>query len=168
MKAISLPTQHPLLFPWAITSLVFILLCVSLIFIPNHIDWQQSPPTSHEDLILWRTGCYIGAILLLPMTNLLRYIFLRLNQTMPPLTPMLNVSLLAKKRYTLTVCVSQSFIAIIGSLGVMMFILGDSVNTLYILTSVAGLGAFLYSPKLDEFQAIVHALTLLETQNESK
>lgn len=168
MKSISLATQHPLFFPWVITSLVFILLCSSLLFIPGYIHWQPPLSPPHEDLILWRTGCYVGAILLLPITNLLRYIFLRLNQTMPPLTPMINVSMLAKKRYTLTVFVSQSIMAIIGSLGAMMFSLGDSANTLYILIGVAGLGAFLYRPKHDEFQSIAHALTLLETQNESK
>jgi hypothetical protein len=42
------------------------------------------------------------------------------------------------------------------------------VNTLYILTSVAGLGVFLYRPKITEYQNIIDALTQLETQNESK
>ncbi len=166
MKSTSLSLQHPLLFPWIITGIVFTLLCASLIYIQNTIHWQVLP-VSRESLILWRTECYIGTILLLPITNLLRYIFLRLNQTMPPLKPKIDLSKLAKTRYTLTVCVSQSMMAFIGGLGVMMFILGDSVNTLYILTGVAGLGVFLYRPKIDEYYAIVHALTLLETQNDS-
>ena len=166
MKSTSLPSQHPLLFPWIITGIVFTLLCTALIYIQNTIHGQVLP-ASRESLILWRTECYIGAIFLLPITNLLRYIFLRLNQTMPPLKPKIDLSTLAKKRYTLTVCISQSMMTFIGGLGVMMFILGDSVNTLYILTGVAGLGAFLYRPKLDEYYAIVQALTLLETQNES-
>ena len=166
LKSTSLSSQHPLLFPWVITGIVFTLLCTSLIYIQNTIHWQTLLH-SREELILWRTECYIGAILLLPITNLLRYIFLRLNQTMPPLKPTIDLSKLAKTRYTLTVFVSQSMMAFIGGLGVMMFILGDSVNTLYILTGVAILGVFLYRPKIDEYNAIVHTLTLLETQNES-
>ena len=109
-----------------------------------------------------------SAILLLPITNLLRYIFLRLNQTMPPLKSIQNLSRLARARYTLTVTVSQSIMVLIGGFGAIMFLLGDSVNTLYILTSVAGLGVFLYRPQITEYQNIIDALTQLETQNESK
>lgn len=166
MKSTSLSSPHPLLFPWILTGIVFTLLCASLIYIQNATHWQ-APPSSRETLILWRTECYIGAILLLPITNLLRYIFLRLNQTMPPLKPTIDLAKLAKTRYTLTVFVSQSMMTFIGSLGIMMFILGDSVNTLYILTGVAMLGIFLYRPKIEEYHAIVNALILLETQNES-
>jgi hypothetical protein len=133
----------------------------------KNIHWQHQS-FSPEELILGRTGCYISAILLLPITNLLRYIFLRLNQTMPPLKSMQNLSRLARARYTLTVTVSQSIMVLIGGFGAIMFLLGDSVNTLYILTSVAALGVFLYRPKITEYQNIIDALTQLETQNESK
>ena len=167
MKSTSFSTQHPLFFAWLITSNVVILLCISLFLSQKNIHWQHQP-FSTADLILGRTGCYISAILLLPITNLLRYIFLRLNQTMPPLKSMQNLSRLARARYTLTVTVSQSIMLLIGGFGAIMFLLGDSVNTLYILTSVAALGVFLYRPKITEYQNIIDALTQLETQNESK
>ena len=167
MKSTSFFTQHPLFFAWIITSNVVILLCISLFLSQKNIHWQHQP-FSTADLILGRTGCYISAILLLPITNLLRYIFLRLNQTMPPLKSMQNLSRLARARYTLTVTVSQSIMVLIGGFGAIMFLLGDSVNTLYILTSVAGLGVFLYRPQITEYQNIIDALTQLETQNESK
>ena len=167
MKSTSFSTQHPLFFAWIITSNVVILLCISLFLSQKNIHWQHQP-FSTADLILGRTGCYISAILLLPITNLLRYIFLRLNQTMPPLKSMQNLSRLARARYTLTVTVSQSIMVLIGGFGAIMFLLGDSVNTLYILTSVAALGVFLYRPKITEYQNIIDALTQLETQNESK
>ena len=167
MKSTSFSTQHPLFFAWIITSNVVILLCISLFLSQKNIYWQHQS-FSPEELILGRTGCYISAILLLPITNLLRYIFLRLNQTMPPLKSMQNLSRLARARYTLTVTVSQSIMVLIGGFGAIMFLLGDSVNTLYILTSVAALGVFLYRPKITEYQNIIDALTQLETQNESK
>ena len=167
MKSTSFSIQHPLFFAWLITSNVVILLCISLFLSQKNIHWQHQP-FSPEDLILGRTACYISAILLLPITNLLRYIFLRLNQTMPPLKSMQNLSTLARARYTLTVIISQSIMVLIGGFGAIMFLLGDSVNTLYILTSVAALGVFLYRPKITEYQNIIDALTQLETQNESK
>ena len=80
---------------------------------------------------------------------------------------MQNLSTLARARYTLTVTISQSIMVLIGGFGAIMFFLGDSVNTLYILTSVAGLGVFLYRPKITEYQNIIDTLTQLETQNES-
>lgn len=166
LKSISFSTQQPLFFAWIITSTVVILLCISLFLSLKNIHWQH-PSFSPEDLILWRTGCYISAILLLPIANLLRYVFLRLNQTMPPLKPIQNLSKLASARYTLTVTISQSIMLLIGGFGAMMFLLGDSVNTLYILSSVAGLGIFLYRPKITEYHNIVDSLTQLETQNES-
>ncbi|MEN9898885.1 MAG: hypothetical protein RLZZ66_2534 [Pseudomonadota bacterium] len=86
---------------------------------------------------------------------------------MPPLKPIQNLSKLASARYTLTVTISQSIMLLIGGFGAMMFLLGDSVNTLYILSSVAGLGIFLYRPKITEYHNIVDSLTQLETQNES-
>lgn len=118
--------------------------------------------------ILWRSLCYIGAILLLPLTNLLRYIFLRLNQTMPPLKPLIDVTTLAQQRYTLTVSVSMAIMLFTGALGAMMFLFGDNVNTLYILTLVAGLGIFLYRPKQNEYLTIVHALTRLKTHHDTE
>ena len=154
-------TAQPLFSLWMLTGLGVALLC-ALPFL-THLTGDYKPtPLPLEDLIVWRTVCYISVILLLPLTNLLRYVFLRLNQTMPALAPIIDIDALAKQRYLCTVSVSLGVMMIIGSFGAIMYILGDSVNTLYILTLVAGLGVFLYRPKLDEYHAIVHALTLME------
>jgi hypothetical protein len=100
---------------------------------------------------------YILAILILPLTNLLRHIFLRLNQTMPLLDKN-NVEKIAQKRYALTVLVSQSVMILIGFLGLFIFYLGDVINTFRILIGVAIMGAFLYRPKNAEYQQILNNL----------
>lgn len=146
--------KSPIFLPWLITSLVIMLLSISIFF--AHFCHFQSPLTEHERII-WRTVFYILAILLLPLTNLLRHIFLRLNQTMPPLDKA-NLEKTLKTRYTLTVSVSMLLILTIGSFGSLMFYLGDGFNTLHIFNIVAGLGIFLYRPKINEYQQIQNAL----------
>ncbi len=129
----------------------------------NGTQWQQ--PLTDESCIFWRTVFYILAIFILPLTNLLRHIFLRLNQTMPPLVQT-NLERVAQTRYALTVSVSMFAILLIGSFGVLMFYLGDGFNTLHILIGVAGLGVFLYRPKLYEYQQISDALKMLTEKPE--
>jgi hypothetical protein len=85
------------------------------------------------------------------MTNLLRHIQLRLNQTMPGAKS-------AKSRYLLTVIVSMSLVESIGVFGLVMFLLGDSFNTLYIFIGMSALGMYLYRPKWVEYESIVAAL----------
>jgi hypothetical protein len=46
----------------------------------------------------------------------------------------------------------------VGVLGVIMFLLGDGYNTLYILTGLSALGLFLYRPKQAEYARIIEAL----------
>ncbi len=142
-------------FPWLITNVVILLLLLSIIsahFYPyQHI-------LDENERIFWRTTFYILTIFILPLTNLLRYIFLRLNQTMP-LLENTNVESVVKLRYTLTVSISMLLMLIVGSFGATIFYFGDGVNSLHILTGVALLGVFLYRPKLIEYQQIIHALT---------
>jgi hypothetical protein len=69
-----------------------------------------------------------------------------------------------KTRYILTVSVSMLLILIISSFGSVMFYLGDGFNTLHIFNMVAGLGIFLYRPKLNEYQQIQNAL--MEDEND--
>jgi hypothetical protein len=160
-----LKTTNPLLLPWFITAFVLIILSASFIFAHFYgANFQQ--PLEESERIFWRTLFYIFAILILPLTNLLRHIFLRLNQTMPLLFAA-NLEETAQKRYALTVCVSQISMIIIGSLGAMMFYFGDSFNTFYILTGLAIFGSVLYRPKNNEYQQIIDALTdSQENENE--
>ena len=106
---------------------------------------------AEDQRIIIRSILYVIAIAAMPLTNLIRHIMLRLNQTMPGKTP-------AKIRYFITLIVSMSLVEIIGMFGLIMFILGDDYNTLYIFTFISTLGLFLYRPKQAEYITIVDAL----------
>ena len=150
-------TTNSLLFPWFITAFAVTLLSISFIFVHFYgVPFQQ--PLAESERIFWRTMFYILAILILPLTNLLRHIFLRLNQTMPLLVGA-NLEKTAQIRYALTVTVSQSMMILIGGFGGMIFYFGDVLNSFHILTGLAVLGAFLYRPKNAEYQQIIDALT---------
>jgi len=142
------------------TGIVVLLLLFSMTY--AHFYSVQNPLSEHERIV-WRTIFYILTLLMLPLTNLLRHIFLRLNQTMP-LLENANLEKTLKTRYTLTVSVSMLLVLTIGSFGATIFYFGDGFNTLHILTGVAGLGVFLYRPKLDEYQQIHNAL--MENEND--
>ncbi len=132
------------------------LLSFSFIFVHFYgTPFQQ--PVTESDRIFWRTLFYIFAILIFPLTNLLRHIFLRLNQTMPLLAGA-NLEKTVQIRYALTVAVSQSMMILVGSLGGMIFYFGDVKNTFNILMGLAMLGVFLYRPKKAEYQQILNSL----------
>jgi hypothetical protein len=147
--------KSDLFLPWLIQGLmlaslvVYVIVCITL---GDQI--QQHLPEAQRVLI--RTILYIVAIVTFPMTNLLRYIQLRLNQTMP--FSNIDPEGEAKKRYLVTVIVSMSLIESVGIFGFVMFILGDNFNTLYIFTGLSALGLFLYRPKVHEYAGIVKAL----------
>ena len=123
---------------------------------------QIQQPLPETQRVLIRTLLYIVAIATLPLTNLLRYIQLRLNQTMP-YSNAAPRRLEAKKRYLVTIIVSMSLIESVGIFGFVMFILGDNFNTLFIFSGISALGLFLYRPKVNEYAAIVEALTTEKT-----
>lgn len=150
-------TNNPLIFPLSTTGFVLFLLSLNVILTHIYgIQWQQ--PLDESERIFWRTVFYILAILVLPITNLLRHIFLRLNQTMPLLNNPSNIEKIAQSRYALTVLVSQMVMLFIGVLAEIIFYLGDGFNTFHILSGLAMLGAFLYRPKIEEYQRIINAL----------
>jgi len=99
-----------------------------------------------------RSLLYVIAIALFPLTNLMRHILLRLNQTMPG-------EKTAEQRYLVTVIVTQSMIGVVSLFGLLMFILGDDINTLHIFTLMGAVGIYLHKPKQSEFQSVVYALT---------
>ena len=106
-----------------------------------------------EQRVFIRTLLYILAIFLFPLVKLLRYILLRLNQTMLGNYP-------AKNRYLVTITVTMTLIETVGAFGFIMFILGDKFNTLYIFSTLAALGIFLHAPKQEEYKQIIEALRL--------
>lgn len=99
-----------------------------------------------------RSIFYGVAIILFPLTNLLRFILVRLNQTMPGDKP-------AKQRYFFTTTVALFLIETVAVFGFVMFILGDNFNTLYVFSVLGGLGLFLHRPKIEELAAIDYALS---------
>lgn len=112
---------------------------------------ELMPPLTEDQRVVVRTVFYGLAILGFPVTNLIRHIQLRLNQTMPGDKP-------AASRYLLTVLVSMLMMESIGLMGFLMYMLGDDFNTLYIFTGLAALGLLLYRPKPEEYESIVEAL----------
>lgn len=140
------------LFPhWIVVGLMLLTLMVYLL-ICHLFDHALQESLPEERRVFIRSVFYVIAIVAFPVTNLIRHIQLRLNQTMPG-----NRS--AKSRYLLTVIVSMTLVESVGVLGFVMFMLGDDFNTLYIFLGLSALGLYLYRPKIEEYQQIVAALT---------
>jgi hypothetical protein len=145
------PASKNDLTPHWIVVAIMLLFLVGYIIASLAMSVELSAVLPESQRIWIRTLCYGAAIVMFPVTNLIRHIQLRLNQTMPGDKP-------AKKRYLLTVAVSMFLIHGVGVLGVVMTLLGDDTNTLYILVGMSALGAFLYRPKWAEYEGIVAAL----------
>ena len=148
--------KSDLFLPWLIQGVMMALLVVYVIVCITLGD-QIQQPLPEAQRVLIRTIFYVVAIVTFPVTNLLRYIQLRLNQTMP--FSNIDPEGEAKKRYLVTVIVSMSLIESVGIFGLVMFVLGDNFNSLYIFTGLSALGLFLYRPKAHEYAGIVNALT---------
>lgn len=106
---------------------------------------------AEEQRVFIRTILYVVTIALFPLSNLLRHVLLRLNQTMPGNNP-------AKNRYLMTTIVTLACIEIVAVFGFVMFVLGDGYNTLYIFTTLGLLGIFLHRPREQEYRQIIEAL----------
>ena len=148
--------KSDLAIPWAIVGIMLVML-VAYVIVCIIFGDQIQTPLPEAQRVLIRTILYVVAIVTFPMTNLIRHIQLRLNQTMPyshvgPISE-------AKKRYLVTIIVSMSLIESVGIFGFVMFILGDNFNTLYIFSGLSVLGLFLYRPRVNEYASVVEALT---------
>lgn len=144
-----------LLLPWIVVAGTLMLLIASLLICLSLGESLQEPMDEITRIKL-RTLFYVLAILTFPMTNLVRHIQLKLNATMPYVN--VSAEVIAKKRYLVTIIISMAQIESIGVYGLVMFILGDGLNTFYILTGLSALGLFLYRPKIPEYQQILASL----------
>jgi len=183
--------KSALILPWVIFGTMLAMLAAFLIVCIIFGD-QIQQPLPEAQRVLIRTILYVAAIVTFPMTNLIRHIQLRLNQTMPlsHATPEIDDCMdaggttpgkggvesrqeqrsrathgavaEAKRRYLVTIIVSMSLIESVGIFGFVMFMLGDNFNTLYIFSGLSALGLFLYRPKVNEYAKIVEALTCTE------
>lgn len=147
--------KSDLILPWAILGIMLATLAALFIVCITFGDQIQQPMPEAQRVLI-RTILYVVAIVTFPMTNLIRHIQLRLNQTMPYSHGAVAE---AKKRYLVTIIVSMSLIESVGIFGFVMFVLGDNFNTLYLFSGLSALGLFLYRPKVDEYTRIVEALT---------
>lgn len=152
--------KSDLILPWVVLGIMLVMLAAYII-VCQTIGDQLQQPLPEAQRVLIRTVLYAVAIGTFPLTNLIRYIQLRLNQTMPHSHSEHGNE--AKNRYLVTVIVSLSLVESIGVFGFVMFILGDNFNTLYIFTGLSALGLYLYRPKADEYAQIIEALARAET-----
>lgn len=142
-------SKSDLILPWMVVGMMVAML-VAYVVVCHLFGEQLQQPLPQSQRVLIRTILYALAIVTFPLTNLIRHIQLRLNQTMPG-------DKLSKSRYLLTVTVSMVLVESVGIFGLVMFILGDDFNTLYIFTGLSALGMFLYRPKPDEYHDIIEA-----------
>ncbi|MFZ2171056.1 MAG: hypothetical protein WAW61_15635, partial [Methylococcaceae bacterium] len=75
--------KSALILPWVILGIMLVML-VTYIIVCQTIGNQLQQPLPEAQRVLIRTILYAIAIVTFPLTNLIRYIQLRLNQTMPP------------------------------------------------------------------------------------
>jgi hypothetical protein len=143
--------KNELFIHWCVVGMMLATLIV-YVFACHFFGHEFEQPLPEEKRVLIRSIFYVVAIIVFPLTNLIRHIQLRLNQTMPG-----NKS--AKSRYLLTVIVSMMLVESVGVLGFVMFMLGDDFNTLYIFIGLSVLGLYLYRPKQEEYNNIVAVLT---------
>jgi len=144
--------------PWVIVGMMLAMLAAYII-ICHILGERLQQPLPEAQRVLVRTILYVIAIVTFPLTNLIRHIQLRLNQTMPCSPATQGAVATAKSRYLVTVIVSMSLVEVVGIFGLVMFVLGDGFNTLYIFTGLSTLGLFLYRPKVDEYSEIIDAIS---------
>jgi len=150
--------KSDLILPWVIVGMMLAMLAAYII-ICHTVGERLQQPLPEAQRVLVRTILYVIAIVTFPLTNLLRHIQLRLNQTMPCSPATQGTVATAKSRYLATVIVSMSLVEVVGIFGLVMFMLGDGFNTLYIFTGLSALGLFLYQPKVSEYSEIIDAIS---------
>ncbi len=150
--------KSDLILPWVIVGMMLAMLAAYII-ICHTVGERLQQPLPEAQRVLVRTILYVIAIVTFPLTNLIRHIQLRLNQTMPCSPATQGAVATAKIRYLVTVIVSMSLVEVVGVFGLVMFMLGDGFNTLYIFTGLSALGLFLYQPKVSEYSEIIDAIS---------
>lgn len=150
--------KSDLILPWVIVGMMLAMLAAYII-ICHTVGERLQQPLPEAQRVLVRTILYVIAIVTFPLTNLIRHIQLRLNQTMPCSPATQGAVATAKIRYLVTVIVSMSLVEVVGIFGLVMFMLGDGFNTLYIFTGLSALGLFLYQPKVSEYSEIIDAIS---------
>ena len=130
---------------------VAVLSLIAFVVICNVYSDKIQIAMEEQQRIFIRTVLYVVAIMTFPIMKFLRHVLLRLNQaTKGKSTP--------RSRYLLTIIISMAVAESIGIYGFVMYILGDSFNTLYIFTGLSALAMYLYKPKVEEYRAIIESM----------
>ena len=151
--------------PWIALGLMLSALLALIVFGIHYAEpWRQA--LAEAERVSIRSWLYGIGIALFPMTNLLRYIQLRLSQTMPleDVKEPMQIVVTAKRRYLQTSLVSMSMMEIVGIFGFILFMLGDPINTLWMFMGMAALGFYLYRPQCEDYLIVLDALRHQETR----
>lgn len=139
--------QSELLLPGVIRAIALISLISLVIICQVYSDTLQIGMDEQQRVVI-RSILYAVAITSFPLMKFVRHVLLRLN-----LKAQGNSS--PKSRYLLTIIISMAIAASIGIYGFVMYVLGDSYNTLYIFIGLSALAMFLYRPKIEEYQQLI-------------
>jgi hypothetical protein len=142
--------QSGLLLPGFIRAL-FLMSLVALVAVCHIYAEQIQLGFDLQERVVLRTVLYIVAILSFPVMKFIRHVLVHLNKTS-------SRGGTAKSRYLSTIIISMLLAETIGFYGVLMYVLGDGFNTLYIFVGLSALAMFLYQPKSKEYISIIKAL----------
>ncbi|TXL14942.1 hypothetical protein BMR04_12505, partial [Methylococcaceae bacterium HT3] len=115
--------QSDLLLAGACRAVALVSLIVLVVICHIYSDKIQIG-MEEQQRVLIRTVLYVVAITTFPLMKFMRHVLLRLNQTT-------KSSSTSKSRYMLTIAISMLVAESIGIYGFVMYLLGDSFNTLY-------------------------------------
>ncbi|TXK96199.1 hypothetical protein BMR02_11800 [Methylococcaceae bacterium HT1] len=141
--------QSDLLLAGACRAVALVSLIVLVVICHIYSDKIQIG-MEEQQRVLIRTVLYVVAITTFPLMKFMRHVLLRLNQTT-------KSSSTSKSRYMLTIAISMLVAESIGIYGFVMYLLGDSFNTLYIFTGLSALAMYLYKPKIEEYRTIIES-----------
>lgn len=100
-----------------------------------------------QQRIVIRTVFYVLAIITFLVLKFVRHVMLRWQRDKKT----------AKSRYILAISVTMIISESIGIYGFIMFILGDSYNSLYIFIMLSALAMFLHKPDPQEYKALIES-----------
>ena len=144
--------QSELLLAGVIRGIALMILIAMLVVCHIYKETIQIGMDEQQRVFI-RTVLYVVAIMTFPVMKFIRHVLLRLNQKAKgKSTP--------KSRYLLTIIALMAVSESIGIYGFVMYLLGDSFNTLYIFTGLSALAMYLYKPKIEEYREIIESAGL--------
>ncbi len=143
---------------WIIWAAMLGLLFI-YVFVCHQIGEEIKGNTSPDfPIALLKNILYGAVIVTLFLTHFLRRFMLTGQFSSPEAKPFKPASisdqpsLLAK--YTIAVFISLALCESIGIYGLVLFFLGDDIQTLYIFITISALSMFYYRPKMEELERV--------------